>query len=282
MSRKSALLHVILVLSALSILAVAQVEVKVKVRGEIGGVVEYLNYTRNATNLFSAVISWYNSASVNCRARARADIIDASSNETVATVWSEEKIANAGASSTLKLFWLAPREGDYKARIRIYHCQEIFEVGELEFHVKALSMNQTIKLELKEEGEKIKARIRWKGGRKAFLVPISYPMGWVFPCAEVKMSGEEEEIEIRYEPSVFQRESVTYIAVSEDGKQSSTPVMLLLERKRGFLETYGMYLVLTALLISLTFNVKHAVKLARKKRKIKRPAFKSKRRRKRS
>jgi len=232
--------------------------VDIGVTGNIGGNVEYFDIEQAAVQKF--MVQWYNSESVNCMSRLEFIIEDENYTK---SVWTNSKKMLSGVSDYFEAYWLPPHSGNYSMTMVIHHCYDIVESEPIEFSVGEIPESEdAIEIGLKNLPES-RIEITLKSERDVkdvVVIPKNYPYGWIFPAGKLDLeSGKENKLVIEYEPSVFTEESVTFHAVSADGKYSSKPANIVLREEKYFWDGYGMIvtLIITFLfVVSIIINVR--------------------------
>lgn len=245
------------------------VEVKVKVRGNIGGYIEYFQMEKEVDSVQKFLVQWYNSESVSCLSRMEYRI--EKNGETIDRVWSDEKEMRAGVSRHFEAYWLPGEEGNYSTTLIIHHCHDTIESEPFNFSVESLKVpEETIKIKAENLPErKIEITLKSESDlEKVLVIPTNYPGGWIFNGEELASlkAGKETKIVMEYEPSVWMEETLNLQAIGLDGEHSSQEINFKLEEKKYFWDEYGYIIflgVLSLLVLSFTFNIFLARKIKR-------------------
>ena len=217
MEMKIPLLVLITLISFLPLLASSQFVIKVGVKEIIKGNMAYINITSKPFLKIYGI--WENVGSLGCEVRMRVDFYN--NGELIHTAWSNSEPVWPGGVAELTSYWFYPTKDKLTARIRIYACNEIFEYGTVEIKTEEINPERGI-LGLKEIRTyedyievKIKSKIKLNN---VFIIPKNYPTTWIFESEKIDVLENEKWLKIRYEPTIWEENNLTLVAITEDGK----------------------------------------------------------------
>jgi len=245
------------------------VELKVKVKGNIGGYIEYFQLEKEVDSVQKFLVQWYNSESVSCLSRMEYRI--EKNGEFVDVVWSDEKEMAAGISRHFEAYWPPEEKGNYSATLVIHHCHNTIKSEPFNFSVVSVGEPKE-KIEIKVINipeRKIEVTLKSESDlNNVLVVPTNYPLGWIFNGEKLESlkAGEETKVVMEYEPSIWMEETVNLQAVSLDGEHSSEEIEFNLVEKEYFWDEHGYSLflvVLSLLCLSLFTNILLARKIRR-------------------
>jgi len=236
--------------------SVCSLEIRVFIKGDIGGILENLSYEKNAVNLQRFFLIWYNSQSVGCDMRVRVDIKN-TTNQTIATLWSKKRILEPGATENFEVFWVPEKNGSYTASVKAYVCKEIFDLGSYEFNATVEKRKKGIILSLQNTPKGLEASVKanlTNFTNDVVIIPKSYPLGWVFEQERVKLEKGEKKVLVNFECPRWKSERVSFIAVATDGMVISNEAEIVLKKKQDVFEIVKTCLLYTLLFVSLSSN----------------------------
>ena len=232
-----------ILLMFLALFAVKAQMIEIGIQEVLQGNISALLYNQTS-HLVHFQVEFFNSGSVDYKARARIDIFKGS--RLLYTGWSDEREFWPGARESFDLFWYPSNlSGDFKARIRIYYAGEIAE-RVINFSIQQLPKPQSIfqMLDFRTYDEWVKLSIRsQKSVEGVVLIPSGFPRGWVFEQAKLKglEEGKRKTAYIKYEPAIWRPVEVKIYAISQDGKFVSFQTFKL-EREKGLLKYVRFFL----------------------------------------
>ena len=201
-------LYIILICLLLFISTVHAASVKVSVPEELEGDIVTITYKEKG-NIVVFIPEFYNKGSVAYKTRIRLDIYRNKS--LIFTGWSSERIFAPGNKKSFKLYWFAPENGNYTVKPYIYFANNIQKEEDINVSIN----NSAVRTDLFsiDNIEIFYKKIFLQTNAK-FIIPYSYPQGWIFESAE----SEGGKIVLGYEPTVWSENQITVFAVSDDGK----------------------------------------------------------------
>jgi len=184
----------------------------------------WLNYNKTLNNGLPLNISFevYNSGSVGSNTRVRLDVLK--ENKTVFTGWSEEKPLQPGSRSYFEIYWYPfNMRGKFTIKLRNYIANEIKDLGSFQINVKDFTKAEKNIEILSPKIYKNEISLLLKSDENlenVLIIPTDYPTGWIIEQGKINKIRKNViyDVEIKYDPSLWKKDSVTFIAVTEDGK----------------------------------------------------------------
>lgn len=223
----------------LFISSVYSLQILVDVKGNIKGKVGFFNYTKETKNLAWFFLNWENAGSIGCKVRMRVDIFN--STNLIYTSWSKSEAIEPGGNADFYAFWYPTNNGSFVALIRIYQCNEIF-------NVKQVNLSAII------TGKKeIKGNITISNDKRAVYLEIlpqenltdlvafvsDYPKGWIFTYDKVDSveAGKKVKLRIDYEAEIWKEKPIKIELIANGGKFHKT-VSLILKKPSVWVEFF--------------------------------------------
>jgi len=290
----------------------AAIIVRVYVRGIIDGNLAYIKFDKILNNTpLDLTIDWENQGSVGCRVRFRADFYHEaySKKEPVYIAWSKELPLEPGDHAPFEILFYPKNSGNYSAKIFVYYCNLIKEVKEINFtaYTKFEKKEKMIKefknesfenltsknkttlpkkylpfevIETKNTENYVEFKIKAKENLSNLaIIPVEYPLGWIFESKKVERfdKGEERYIRVGYVPSIFKERRIGFDLVTLDGKYHVVEYVNLKKKKESYFlnelkkflmerNKFNLLLILIIVILILLIIIKGR-KSARKKRK---------------
>jgi hypothetical protein len=255
------LLALLLVQSALAI------KVDIEIKEVIDGNLAWVNIT--STGVQKILIVWENLGSVGCETRARVDFYfhnqTTNKTERVYIGWSKAEPIRPGDSANLEVYSHLP-EGNFTAKIRIYHCNEIFESKPYSVNVEKINSTPEILsiVDVETFTDHVEVSVKSETNvENAIVVPSKYPLGWIFESGKIDSiaEGETKKIKLGFKPSIWKEERVEFKAITEDGKFLAKRSFIL-EKQRPYPYERIFTLTVTILLIVLILMYLHRKKVS--------------------
>ena len=262
----------IIVLFVLIISLVKAIEIAVEVRGTILGKPGFFNYSKEAKNLAWFFVNWENTGSVSCRSRMRVDIYNDS--EIIYTAWSKAEKIEPGGNADLKAYWYPYENGSYEAEIKIYQCNEIFEVRRVNFSSLIEKQEQLLgKVKIKNDENFVHITFEPEEPIKNLVGVVDYyPKGWIFDYYEVSdiEQGKKIELKIGYSTEVWKPRRIRIDLLADDGRKHMSYEYTLKEigiwdklRRNPWI-----LISMISILINIYLIIKGKILLVLKKRKV--------------
>lgn len=200
----------------LTILFANAIMIRVGIKERLDGEISFFNI-KEIFNLVKFEIEFYNTGSLEYKARVRVDILNNS--KIVFTAWSNEVYFSPGDRRNFNLYWFSNTSGNFTIRVRVYYGNEIEEKI---FNFKKNSFNQSLKnieispvrvydnfivFDLKTE----------KNISKVIIIPDHFPTTWIVEQKEIEIKGRKT-VSIDYLPVTLKEREGKIIVVSSDGK----------------------------------------------------------------
>jgi len=212
-----------------------------EVGGTVNGSVSWINITENPVQIID--FYWMNTGSSTCMVRGRMDFFD-HENKLVYSAWSGEKPMISGSEDDFRIIAKLP-SGIYRAFLRTYQCNEIIENGPYIFEITPSGSEGGIEITGVRTYENT-IEISVKSDYDAYVIPERYQLGWIVESGMIPTGSTSKEI--GYDPGVWIKRNITFVAVSEDGEHFTRRTFSL-EREIKGLDTL-VYIIILGLLIS--------------------------------
>ena len=200
----------------LPILLASATTIKVGVKEKIGGEISFFNI-KETLDLVKFEIEFYNTGSIDYKARVRVDILNNS--EIIFTAWSKEVYLSPGDRKKINLYWFSNNSGNFTVRVRVYYGNEIEEKL---FKFRKNYFNQSLKnieispirvydnflvfdIETKENVSKL------------IIIPDHFLTTWIIEQKEIGIKGRKT-VSVDYLPVTLKERESKIIVVSSDGK----------------------------------------------------------------
>ncbi len=206
------------------------VRIFINVSPRIDGKVSLFNLSQHNPVFFT--LHWENVGSVGCKVRMRVEVY--SEDKLVYVGWSREKELWPGAATSL-LAYAFLEEGNYTVHPYVHHCYLVYDLPPKPLRV----VNTSVKkggveiVEAKTYENYVKVKIKsTRDLERVVIIPKDYPLGWIFESTLVERirTGEEREVKVYYEPSIFSEENVTLVAIANDGSFAEKTFTLKIEK----------------------------------------------------
>lgn len=172
---------------------------------------------------FKINTEFYNTGSVDYKARVRLNILD--EDKLIFTGWAAEKYFFPGNRKIYELYWYPLNtKKNLQAVVMVYYANETKKVKTIKFEVepsKETPENIFKIVNFRTYEDEVEFLLKTNETVKnVIIVPSSYPVDWIFE--QVKMdelkSGSVNLIKLKYQPSEWEEINVTINIFSEDGK----------------------------------------------------------------
>lgn len=213
--------------------SLSQLVIRVDINETIHGKATFLNIS--SFPILKIFLFWENIGSVDCEARMRVDFYNQT--EFLYTAWSNMERVPPGSHADLETHWFYPFEENLTAKIRVYYCNEIFDVAEKKIEVKKIEPNKTVLeiVKIKDFKNSVEVSIKAKEEvRDVIIIPKKYPLGWIFEQAKIEKLEKEKTARINYNPSIWRETNITFLAITEDGKYSTEKTFTLKEDEKDY------------------------------------------------
>lgn len=209
------LIFFVIIFPLITLLANA-IMIRVGIKERLDGEISFFNM-KEILNLVKFEIEFYNTGSIDYKARGRVDILNNS--EIIFTAWSKEVYLSPGDRKKFNLYWFSNNSGNFTIRVRVYYGNEIEEKL---FRFRKNYFNQSLKnieispirvydnflvFDLKTE----------KNVSKVIIIPDNFPTTWIVEQKEIEIN-RRKTASIDYLPITLREREGKIIVVSSDGK----------------------------------------------------------------
>ncbi len=263
---------VIFLLSIISFVAFS-LYVSVDVSGNIRADTNYINYTQSVNKQpIKILFNLENIGSVTCNSFYRVDFKQG--NKTLYTAWSKKDVLKPGDIRLFDVYWNPTKPGKIKAYPKLYMCDDIYNLNEIDIDVTDILNESTnlIGIKYKNTNNSIKLYLKSNESKKVYIIPENYPQGWKFEPKEVSLEpGKEKAVSINFETPFFLETPVKFDIVSPDGGINDVKEIYLKEPKwydklnKYQIEFYIIVIIAILELIFIIFKKHKPVNRRRKK-----------------
>ncbi len=170
-------------------------------------------------------VTWENTGSVGCTARARIQYRNASTGKPVHEAWSRESKLWPGAFAEWRITTVLPA-GRYTYSAEVFHCTEHIQAGNGTLRSTGPRKHSTA-----DTAVTLRTQTATRDTIHAYIepsvtadtvhiIPTAYPPGWQVPATTVTdlTANTVDRITLPYTASIWREESLTYVLVTDDGQ----------------------------------------------------------------
>jgi len=231
-------------------LTVNAMVISVQVQDVLNGRSSYLEF--NKTSFVELDLDWENTGSLDCSAQLEAEMTDPLGK--TRRMWSQKEALAPGDSALLRLYYMPPQSGGYRADLNLHYCDKVIPLKTFRFDFERPAMEE---LNVSETATTTESTIRFElepGSDMKYIkiIPLDVPKTWIFEpaSAENLAGGNKTSLVMRYEPVFWMPRNATFALVSDKGYKEVT-----VELRQADTTPWLNIILLSLLVISVVLNM---------------------------